>query len=641
MNHKDDLIDRVSNGVLRFRFIIVVVIHLAATVGGYIGAFLIRFDFDVPVSDYTLLYITLPYLIMTRMAAYLYFNCLYVSFLHSGLKDYWGILKAQVVGTILFLTIIYFLRHLDGFSRSVFIIEFLLTLSLLFGVHFIRKLLIQLKDIRLDKPKKNVLIVGAGTAGVMIMNEYNGNDRLDVSVVGFVDDNPYKLNTYIQGVPVLGNRSKINHLIEKHNVDEVIVAVPSAPYKEIMEIARSINDDKVDVRVLPGFGTLIEEGNFLGQLNNISIDTLIGRKTIKFSRESDRKEIEKDIRGNVILVSGAGGSIGSELCSQIIEYKPKTLIALERHEGSLYDIEISIRKEYPDLNLIPIIGDVRDTKKMDRIFSEYGISEVYHAAAYKHVPMMEREIEEAVKNNIFGTLCLMNKSIEYKTGKFVLISTDKAVNPTSIMGATKRAAELVLQSHNANGSNGSTKFISVRFGNVLESSGSVIPLFKKQIAQGGPVTVTHKDVTRYFMSIPEAVQLVMTAGSMGKGGEIFLLDMGEPVHILDLAKKLIRQAGFEVGRDIEIVISGLRKGEKLHEELFWKGDGVVPTENKKITMLKPGGNRISDKELAEKIALLSERIERNDGGELLDILREIVPEARIGENHGDNNSNVI
>ncbi len=627
----------VANVLSRHRFIVIVGIHVLATVIGYAGAFAVRFEFDIPDTEYKLFMVTLPYLVIARVATYLYFNSFYVSFLHSGLKDYWNICKAQVTGTIIFLTITFFMRYLDGFSRSVFIIEFLLTLSQILGLHFLRKLLIQIKEVRLDVARRNVLIVGAGTAGVMILNEFKSNDQLDVSVVGFVDDNPYKVNTIIQGVPVLGNRSKINQLIDKYNVDEVIVAIPSAPYKEIMEIAKSVNDEKVYVKVLPGFGTLIEEGSFLSQLSNVSVDKLIGRKYIKFSREADRRQIRDEIQGNVILVSGAGGSIGSELCNQLMEYGPKALIALERHEESLYKIELNIRKEYPNGVLVPVIGDVRDAKKMDKIFSRYGVNMVYHAAAYKHVPMMEREVEEAVRNNIFGTLCLVEKSREYSVKKFVLISTDKAVNPTSIMGTTKRVAELILQSYASHDSDGATKFISVRFGNVLESSGSVIPLFKKQIAEGGPVTVTHKDVTRYFMSIPEAVQLVMTAGSMGGGGEIFLLDMGEPVHIYELAKNLIKKAGFEPGRDVEIVFTGLRQGEKLHEELFWKGDGIVPTENKKITVLRPRVDRILGKELTEKIDLLSAMTDNGDE-RVIDVLRKMVPEAKISEACGNGNT---
>lgn len=628
MKSADNAFNKIRDMLYKKRVYWVVGIHVLATVVGYAGAFEIRFDFTLSTIDRNLLYATLPYLIISRMATYIYFNNIYVSFRHSGLKDFWELIKAQTIGTVLFLSIMFFMRYLDGFSRSVFIIEYLLTLMVLIGVHFLRKFLIQLRERRFDLPGRNVLIVGAGNAGVILLGEIKQNDRLDFFVVGFVDDNPYKSNTYVQGVPVLGKISDIPELITKHNVDEVIVAMPSAPYKEVMKIAKTVGDSHVDVKILPGLDKLIDDGEYLGQLTNLSIDRLIGRKIVRFSRESDRRQIEADIKDKIVLVSGAGGSIGSEICCQIMEYNPKALIALERHESSLYDVELNIKKEYPSGNFIPIVGDIRNEKKIDRIFSSYPVDLIYHAAAYKHVPMMEREVEEAIHNNIFGTLSLVGSSIKYKVKKFILISTDKAVNPTSIMGTTKRVAELILQSKNFEKTNGITKFISVRFGNVLESNGSVIPVFKRQIAQGGPITLTHREITRYFMSIPEAVQLVMTAGAMGIGGEIFLLDMGEPVSILDLANKLIRQAGLEPERDIEILVTGLRKGEKLHEELYWFGEGIEKTENKKITMLKPDCDKNAVVSLTERIARLRNSLDP-DEMYLINWLKETVPESSI------------
>lgn len=605
-------------------------IYALAVIAGYVCSFAIRFDFYIPDSDLLVMYSTLPYLVIARMTMYIYFNNIYVSFRHSGLRDFWDLFKAQVFGTVLFLTILFFLRYLDGFSRSIFIIEFLLTISMIIGVHFLRKFLLQLKEIRLETPKRSVLIVGAGNAGVIILNEFKQNDRLGVSVVGFVDDDPYKLKTYVQGIPVLGKTTDLSDLVKKHSIDEVIIAIPSAPYREAMRIARLVSDLPVNVKILPGLDRLVEDGAYLGQLNHVLVDQLIGRKIVRFSRESDRKQIENDIKGKVVLVSGAGGSIGSEICTQVMDYRPKKLIALERHENSLFELELIIRREYPSLDFVPIIGDICNEKKLEKLFAAYPVDIVYHAAAYKHVPMMEREVDEAIRNNVMGTWQLANWASASKVKKFILISTDKAVNPTNIMGTTKRVAELIMQSKNFTKPEGGTRFVSVRFGNVLESNGSVIPVFKKQIAQGGPVTVTHEDVSRYFMAIPEAVQLVMTAGSMGKGGEIFLLDMGQPVRILDLAYKLIRQAGFEPNRDVEIVFTGLRPGEKLHEELYWEGEGVVKTENKKITMLCPGWNPGKNQVLMSFLSRLKEGIEDDwEDDRLIGMLKEIVPESSI------------
>lgn len=423
---------------------------------------------------------------------------------------------------------------------------------------------------------------------------------------------------------MLGNSQALPNLIPKYRIDEVVVAIPSAPYKDIMRIARVVSDANISVKVLPGLDKLIEGGQYLGQLNDIPIDQLIGRKVVKFSRETDRKQIEGELKDKVIMITGAGGSIGSEICMQVMEYGPRTLIAYERHENSLFEIELEIRKEFPRRHFVPVVGDIRDSAKLAKILREHPVDLIYHAAAYKHVPMMEREVVEAAKNNIFGTLALVENAIRNNIAKFILISTDKAVNPTSIMGTTKRIAELILQAYNGS----TTKLISVRFGNVLESNGSVIPLFRKQIAKGEAVTVTHKDVSRYFMSIPEAVQLVLTAGAMGEGGEIFLLDMGEPVKILTLAKKLIRQAGLEPDRDIEIVFTGLRNGEKLHEELYWVGEGIIPTTNKKIMMLKPNGG-MDRAAFSDKLMALRELTELDDRSGVIVFLKEIVPEAEI------------
>jgi FlaA1/EpsC-like NDP-sugar epimerase len=335
--------------------------------------------------------------------------------------------------------------------------------------------------------------------------------------------------------------------------------------------------------------------------------------------------MDEEIRGKAVLVTGAGGSIGSELSRQVAEYGPRTLILFDRYENSLYDLELDLRRELPANVLVSVIGDILDSKKVDSLLRQYSVELIYHAAAYKHVPLMEKEPVEAVRNNVLGTMNLARIAVKNRVRKFVLISTDKAVNPANIMGTTKRVAERVIQSLNGD----FTKFIAVRFGNVIGSNGSVIPLFKKQIARGGPITVTDPKITRYFMSIPEAVQLVMTAGAMGSGGEIFLLDMGEPVKIVDLAKELIRLSGLELGKDIDIQYTGLRPGEKLYEELFWKGEGIVPTKNKKITMLKQSESTEAHNALAEKIDLLNDYVALRDLDGIYRLLKDMVPESTI------------
>jgi len=394
-----------------------------------------------------------------------------------------------------------------------------------------------------------------------------------------------------------------------------------------MRIKKITQKENVKIKVLPTLKKLLS-GEVLSMNGyDVSADELLGRRITAFKRESDYRLLENEIKDRIVMVTGAGGSIGSELCKQLAEYNPRMLILYERHECSLYNIEMKMRREYPNLEILPVLGDILDQEKLEEIFRAYKINLVYHAAAYKHVPMMEREPFEAVKNNILGTKMVAELSIDYNVDKFILISTDKAVKPANIMGTTKRVAELIVQALN---NNNGVKFISVRFGNVIGSNGSVIPLFKKQIAQGGPLTVTHPEVTRYFMSISEAVQLVLTSGAIGKGGEIFLLDMGEPIKIVDLAKELIRKTGLEPGKDIDIVYTGLRAGEKLHEELYWKGEGIIPTENKKITMLKSNG-RI-DYQFFERINELEKSVKNKNSAEVFSILKVLVPESNLYEN---------
>jgi FlaA1/EpsC-like NDP-sugar epimerase len=496
-----------------------------------------------------------------------------------------------------------------------------LTSGIRFSIRFLREYKFGISS----KILKHAIIAGAGKAGVLVLNEIRTNRKLGIHVVGFVDDNSNKMGTDIQGIPVLGKTDDIPELVEKYKVDEVLITIPSAGYKDIKRVTEIAHSAQVKAKVLPSLGNLIQEDAFVGQLKDVSLDDLLGRQSIKFKRESDLKLIREEVNGKGVLVTGAGGSIGSELCRQVAYFKPRLLILLDRYENSLYELEIDLKRKFPNQPILSVVGDILDSVKINGILDKDKVSLIYHAAAYKHVPLMEREPTEAVRNNVFGTLNLAKLAVRNHVDKFVLISTDKAVNPANIMGTTKRMAEMIVQGLSGNGNN--TKFIAVRFGNVIGSNGSVIPIFRRQIMEGGPVTITHQEVTRYFMSISEAVQLVMTAGAMGKGGEIFLLDMGKPIKIADLAVKLINSCGLVPGKDIDIRYTGLRPGEKLHEELYWKGEGIVPTENKKITKLKPNG--LNPGELFSKVEQLKELEKIEDANNIINLLRQIVPEAKI------------
>lgn len=612
-----------KSAVLRYRLFLILLLQLFLVVVSYFMSFYIRFEF-APTEQYLIImFKTLPLLIISRMAAYYYFK------LHSGswrfvsMQDLMDTVKAVGVGSVLFVIEMVFIYHLEHYPRSVLIMEPLLNVLLVGGSRFFIRYYYEFMHKGNQKTLKLALIAGAGKAGVMVLNEIRTNLRLGIKVVGFVDDDPFKKRTTIQGVPVMGNIESIPELVKKYGVDEVIIAIPSAGYKDITRIANIAKNTGVETKTLPGLGKLIGDETFIGQFKDVSCNELLGRRTIQFCRESDRRLIEEEIKGKAVLVTGAAGSIGSELCRQVCRFNPRMLILYERHENGLYELELELKKEFPDQKILPVVGDILNAVKVGSLLDRYRVDLIYHAAAYKHVPMMEREPIEAVRNNVLGTLTLTHLAIAHEVKKFVLISTDKAVNPANIMGTTKRVAELVIQGLSGNG----VKFIAVRFGNVIGSNGSVIPLFKRQIAEGGPVTVTHEEVTRYFMAIPEAVQLVMTAGAMGKGGEIFLLDMGKPIKITDLANELIRRYGMKPGKDIEVVITGLRPGEKLYEELYWEGEGIVPTENKKITMLKPNG--VNRESLFGKVELLKENMEKNDLSGVLRALKEIAPEAKL------------
>lgn len=467
--------------------------------------------------------------------------------------------------------------------RSYHVFYFALLTCFITSIRFSYRIMqiIQGKRRRVGKDQVvNVMLVGAGEAGAMILKEFQTSQFLTQKVVCFVDDNREKIGKTLRGVPIEGTREDIPELVKKHNVEMIILAIPSAERKEISAILEICKETGCQLKVLPGIFQLVKGEVSVSNLRNVEIEDLLGREPVKVQME----EIMGYVSGKTILVTGGGGSIGSELCRQIAAHQPKQLIIFDIYENNAYDIQLELKRKYPELNLVTLIGSVRNTKRINSVMENYRPDIVYHAAAHKHVPLMEDSPNEAIKNNVFGTYKTACAADKYGVKRFVLISTDKAVNPTNIMGASKRLCEMVIQTMN-NRSN--TEFVAVRFGNVLGSNGSVIPLFKKQIEQGGPVTVTHPDIIRYFMTIPEAVSLVLQAGAQAKGGEIFVLDMGEPVKIADLAYNLIRLSGYVPGEDIMIEYTGLRPGEKLYEELLMSEEGLQDTENKLIHIGKP------------------------------------------------------
>ena len=467
--------------------------------------------------------------------------------------------------------------------------------------------------------RKRVMVIGAGSAGNVLINEMNVSERTQRLPVCVIDDDKNKIGRYVGGVKVVGDTSKIVHFVEKYQVEEIIIAMPSVNKATINKIVEECQKTKKTVKILPGIYQFANGQIDVSNVKPVSISDLLGREQIKVNLN----EIMGYIEGKIVMVTGGGGSIGSELCRQIAEHNPQELIILDIYENNAYDIQQELVRKLPNLKLTVLIASVRDESKIDKVFAKYKPQIVFHAAAHKHVPLMETSPNEAVKNNVGGTYNVANIAGKYGVERFILISTDKAVNPTNIMGATKRICEMIIQTMDKKYD---TDFVAVRFGNVLGSNGSVIPLFKKQIEEGGPITVTHKDIVRYFMTIPEAVSLVLQAGAYAKGGEIFVLDMGEQVKIYDLAVKMIKLSGFEPFKDIDIKITGLRPGEKLYEERLMGEEGLSKTENKKISIGKP--LEIDAEMLYSKIEeLLVEAKKETD--KMKELVHELVPTYKI------------
>lgn len=472
--------------------------------------------------------------------------------------------------------------------------------------------------------QQRVLIYGAGSAGTLVLNEYKRNLHLGKKVIGFLDDDSEKFGTVIGATPVLGERKDLETIINDHQIDEVIIAIAHLDYSILNEVSVKAKRLNVAVKTMPGLFELIDGKFNVGMIRDVSVEELLARDSIQLDYEG----ISDYLEHQVVMVTGGGGSIGSELCRQIVKFNPKQLIILDIYENNAYDLQNELIRQYPELNLVTLIASVRDRHRLDEIYQTYQPNVVFHAAAHKHVPLMEVSPSEAIKNNVLGTLNTAELASEYKVKRFVLISTDKAVNPTNVMGATKRLCEMIIQAINVKSD---TEFVAVRFGNVLGSNGSVVPLFKKQIAKGGPVTLTHKDITRYFMTIPEAAQLVLQAGGFAQGGEIFVLDMGKPVKIYDLAQNLIKLSGYEPNVDIDIEVTGLRPGEKLYEELLMDEEGLTETRHKKIFIGLPGEFELDI--VKSQINELLQVATTKGIQELKDKLKEVVPTYQEPNHH--------
>ena len=540
--------------------------------------------------------------------------------LYSSMWQYAGPLEA---GNVLMASAASTVAQFIGYNllgmpmfRSYYFIYVIVFMFLILASRFAYRFLRMVKNNRLThKTGNRIMIIGAGESCNMLIKEITNSSYINGQVKCLIDDDPAKIGKYVQGIKVVGNRDTILHNARKYEIDEIIIALPSASKKNIKEITNICKESDCELKILPGMYQLVNGEVGISNLRHVEVEDLLGREPITVNVDS----IAEYVRGKVVLVTGGGGSIGSELCRQIARHIPKQLIILDIYENNAYDIKQELERKYPRLNLEVLIGSVRNTSRVNYIFEKYHPDIVYHAAAHKPVPLMEDSPNEAIKNNVFGTLKTVRAADKYGTQRFVLISTDKAVNPTNIMGASKRMCEMIVQMYNTRSK---TEFVAVRFGNVLGSNGSVIPLFKKQIAHGGPVTVTHPDIIRYFMTIPEAVSLVIEAGLYAKGGEIFVLDMGEPVKILDLAENLIRLSGYTPYDDIPIVFTGLRPGEKLYEELLMDEEGLKDTQNKMIHIGRP--IEIDEERFEKELEALKRATDKEEE-DIRPLIKQIVP----------------
>jgi len=610
----------VKNYLRKNKKYLFLVVDMIIIVLSYVFSLLFRYDvntlYSVSHNIRTSIYIALATYLGLFVAVGIY-NCFWI---YSSFGDHLKIISACSLGIAITLLISIIFPQYTISTRCVLLSGFFI----LFGTEGLRVFIGIISRTAINHNKsnrKNIIIVGAGSAAGIVLNDLKVNSKLKYNVVGLIDDDPFKQNRIIHGYKVIGTRNDIISICEEKRVDEILIAIPSANEVDRQKIISICSETDCKIKIIPSIDQLINNvGGLDCKVRDVQVEDLLSRDAVVL----DTHGIKNVISGKTILVTGGGGSIGSELCRQILKFNPKTLIILDIYENNAYDLQNELIRKYPNKDVIVLIASVRDYERLEEIFDKYKPHIVYHAAAHKHVPLMEYSPAEAIKNNVFGTYNVALCADKYKVEKFVMISTDKAVNPTNVMGATKRLCEMIVQSMQEVSS---TEFVAVRFGNVLGSNGSVIPLFQKQISEGGPVTVTHKDITRFFMTIPEAAQLVIQASCFAKGGEIFILDMGEPVKIYDLAVNLINLSGHKPNEDIKIEITGLRPGEKLYEELLMEEEELTKTSHSKIYV---GKSLYSDyATLKKNLADLKMVLKTNNDEYIKTALSKIVPTYTI------------
>ena len=601
---------------LRHRRALITVANLTIVVMAYVLAFQLRFDFRVPERHYAMALQAGMVLLICKMVAFWWSGLFNGWWRHASIRDLIDVVRGNLIGSTLFVGTVVLAHGMHGFPRSILIIDLLLCTTLMAGARLAARLSGEVaRDHGARRIDKLVLIVGTGHAAMRLAEEIEGRPRLRSAVVGFVDTDPHKRGLRMCGLPVLGTPAELPLLVKRHDVGEVLVALPDTTSAVRRAIVQQCTDAGVRYRVLPTLAELVDGRVMFTQVREVRVEDLLAREPVQL----DLRKVRTLIGNSTVLVSGAVGSIGSELCRQVAQHNPRRVVLYDRHENGMFHLEAELRTRFPSIEFVPILGDVLLPDQLRDVFARERPNLVLHAAAFKHVPLAEQNVIEAVRNNVLGTFNIAKAALAHGTREFVLVSTDKAVSPTSVMGLTKRAAEIVIQGL----SHGSCRFVAVRFGNVLGSSGSVVPLFRDQIARGGPITVTHQDVTRYFMTIPEASQLILqAASSSGRSSEIFILEMGDPVRITDLAEQMIRLSGLEPHEDIEIRYTGLRPGEKLAEELVGSEEEVQRTSHDRIRVLRPR----SVPELEEWLTALATHVKHVDPGGALRLLQQVVPE---------------
>lgn len=604
----------------------------------WIASYLIRFDFDIPAKFADEMVAILPVAILIKLICFYIFDVYRGMWRFTSVTDLVDIIRAVSMSTLIIIVWVVLIYRYKNVPRSVVFIDWGFNILAVSGVRLGIRLFFQkyvpsnpIQSLAVSGgigervrrvTNKRLLIIGAGNCGEKILREIQDNPQLHYRVVGFLDDNPNKIGRRIHGIPVRGTVGDVEFIADKTEADELLIAIPSASTEQMRRIVALCKQSGVRFKTVPGYGELIGGRITMKAVREVAYRDLIGRETVKL----DEQLIDSCLRGQRVMVTGAGGSIGSELCRQICRFRPESLVLFERAESPLYEIELDLKRDFEHLNIVPILADIQDMASLRRTFQTYKPQIAFHAAAYKHVPMLELQPWKAVENNIVGTQCLLDVADEFDLERFVLVSTDKAVKPGNVMGASKRVAEMItLNRSNCGLSN--ARMIAVRFGNVVGSVGSVAPLFKKQIENGGPVTVTHPDVTRYFMTIREASQLILQSAAMGQGGEIYILDMGTPVKIIDMARDLIRLSGLEPDVDIKIEFIGLRPGEKLHEELITDDENAEPTRHAKILMLRGGSCDLDllNGQIKELAALARIQDGENIRSKLHDIVSDYTP----------------